>query len=176
MPPNRLKRLVAKSCNAVDWMNNQIGKCLSFFYFFVTGVMFYEVISRYFFNRPTLWATELSCMVFGVTYVLGGAYLLLHDGHINADILYKRFPARWRALSDVLSSLVAFVFLGVVLWQGGIAAWDSMEIREHSFSVWGPPIYPIKMAIPLGAILFLLQVVVRLVRDIEILFTGKKIE
>ena len=56
-----------------------------------------------------------------------------------------------------------------------ILAWESLSICERSNSAWQPPIYPVKMMIPIGAFLLLLQGIAKLIRDILTLFSGKEI-
>ena len=45
--------------------------------------MIYEVVARYFFGAPTIWAFDISYMATGVLFVLGAAYTLKEDGHVR---------------------------------------------------------------------------------------------
>ncbi len=60
----------------------------------------------------------------------------------------------------------------MMLLYGGSLAWESLSIWEHSNSAWGPPLYPVKLMIPVGAFLLLLQGVAKLIRDILTLVYG----
>ncbi|MBW1709799.1 MAG: ABC transporter substrate-binding protein, partial [Deltaproteobacteria bacterium] len=53
---------------------------------------------------------------------------------------------------------------------GGSLAWDSLSRFEHSQSAWNPPLYPVKLMIPLGALLLMLQGLAKLILDFFILF------
>ena len=57
----------------------------------------------------------------------------------------------------------------MLLIYGGSLAWDSLARFEHSQSAWNPPLYPVKLMIPLAAILLMLQGLVKLIRDILVL-------
>jgi TRAP-type mannitol/chloroaromatic compound transport system permease small subunit len=48
-------------------------------------------------------------------------------------------------------------------------------VREVSHSVWEPPIWPIKLCIPLGAFLILLQGLVKTIGDIFTAATGREL-
>ncbi|MCS6867538.1 TRAP transporter small permease subunit, partial [Thermus sp.] len=49
-----------------------------------------EVVRRYFFNAPTQWAHEVSTLLFGLLYVLTGAYALRERAHVGVDVFYAR--------------------------------------------------------------------------------------
>jgi len=70
----------------VDIMNDRMGKIVSFLVYPVMFVLVYEVIMRYVFNMPTIWAHETSCMLYGAHFVLGGAYALRHDAFVNVEV------------------------------------------------------------------------------------------
>lgn len=153
----------------IDAINNTIGKILSYFLFLFFGLLLMEVFLRYFFNSPTVWANELSQMLFGAYAVIGGGYILLTGGHVNVDIIYSRLGKKKQAALDIVSSVLFFLFCGMLLIYGGSLAWDSLSRFEHSQSAWNPPLYPAKLAIPLAAALLILQGLAKLIRNILIL-------
>ncbi|WP_233589061.1 TRAP transporter small permease subunit [Falsigemmobacter faecalis] len=135
----------------------------------IFAVMIWEVVARYVFSAPTLWATELSQLLFGVYIVLSGGWLLLHRGHVNVDILVARLPPRRRAALDMATSVMFFLFMAVLLKEGWIMASASFDSLERSHSAWNPPIWPVKAAIPLGIGLLFLQGLARFLQDLQIL-------
>lgn len=160
---------------AVDNINDWVGKVLSFGVLFMFALVLIEVIRRYFFNSPTVWGNELTQLTFGVYVVLCGGYILRWGGHVNVDILYGRFSARGKAIADIITFALFIMFCGMMLAYGGSLAWESLSRFEHSQSAWNPPLYPMKLMIPTGAFLLLLQGIAKLVRDIVTLFTAEKI-
>ena len=160
-----LKRFI----KTIDAINDRVGKFLSYFLFAFFVLLFIEVILRYFFNSPTVWANELAQMLFGTYAILGGGYILLTGGHVNVDIVYSRFSMQTRAAIDIVTSLLFFLFCGMLLIYGGSLAWDSLSRFEHSQSAWNPPLYPTKLMIPIAAALLILQGITKLIRDFLIL-------
>jgi TRAP-type mannitol/chloroaromatic compound transport system permease small subunit len=158
----------------IDRMNELIGKAVSFLILVLIVVIVYEIAVRYFFNSPTIWAHEISQMVYGGYIILLGGYLQQRNGHVNVDIIYSRFKPRTRAIIDLFTWSLFFAFCGVLLLKGGEMAWDSFLYRETDPTVFAPPIYPLKMLIPLGAFLLLLQGLVRYIGDIKMAITGKE--
>ena len=51
-------------------------------------ILFYEVIQRYVFNSPTIWVYELCGILYGIFFLLGGAYAQLYEAHIRVDCVY----------------------------------------------------------------------------------------
>jgi TRAP-type mannitol/chloroaromatic compound transport system permease small subunit len=159
--------------DVIDWINDRAGNYLSLFVLFFFVLLLLEVIRRYLLNSPTVWANELSQMLFGTYVVLSGGYILREGGHVNVDILYSRFSRRTQAKLDIVTSFLFFMFSGMMVFYGGSLAWESLSMFERSQSAWNPPIYPVKLMIPLGASLLLLQGIAKLIRDILIVVKGE---
>jgi TRAP-type mannitol/chloroaromatic compound transport system permease small subunit len=157
-------------------LNDRIGKGLSLGILIMTVVVLTEVVRRYFFNAPTVWGNELTQLVFAVYVVLSGGYILRWKGHVNVDILYNHFGTRTKAAIDIFTFLLFLLFSGMMVVYGGSLAWESLAMWERSDSAWRPPLYPIKMMIPLGALLLLLQGIAKLIRDILILADRSELE
>lgn len=106
-----------------------------------------EVVLRYAFNAPTIWAHETTVFLSGIAFVYGGLYCAARDRHIRVVLLYDMLPPRLRRAFDVAISLVcaaASAMFAYAAWtMVARAAWaPSGEIRlESSGSAWDP-VYP----------------------------------
>jgi TRAP-type mannitol/chloroaromatic compound transport system permease small subunit len=160
----------------IDRISEQSGKAVSFLIIFLVVVVLFEIFVRYLFNSPTIWAHEIAQMIYGAYVILLGAYVLQRGGHVNVEILYGRFRPRTKAVIDLFTWLLFFYFCGLLLWKGGDMAWDSFLVRETEPTSFAPPVYPIKMMIPLGALLILLQGLAKFIRDLTLAITGKEEE
>ena len=139
------------------------------------GGLVYEVFARYLFDRPTVWAYEMTFMLYGGMFMLGAAYTLLKKAHIRTDIFYERFPARWQGIIDATLYLLIF-FPGMILYMH--AGWDYAHIswlqgERSEASPWRPPIWPLKMAIPGAALLLLLQGISEFLKSVYAAVRGK---
>jgi len=159
----------------VDKLNDTVGKLVSFLIYPIMLVLVYEVVMRYYFNRPTIWAHETSCMLYGAHFVLGGAYALQHNAFVNVEVFYARFPRRVQAIIDLVTWTMFYVFVGVLLWKSLPWAWKSFTVFESSDSTWGPQVWPIKWTIPLAAFLMLLQGMTKTIKDAFMAVTGREI-
>jgi len=150
----------------IDKINDWLGKTLSFGVLIMFVLVLSEVIRRYFFNAPTVWANELVQMIFGAYVVLSGGHILLWGGHVNVDVIYSNFSERGKAIADIVTSFLFFAFIGMLFIYGGSLALESLMTLERTQSAWDPPAYPVKLMIPLGAMLLLIQGLAKLIRDI----------
>ncbi|WP_052960669.1 TRAP transporter small permease subunit [Rhodopseudomonas palustris] len=126
-----------------------------------------DVIMRYVVGSAAIWTAELAQLVFGVYAVIGGGYLLAERAHVNVDIIYGRFSPAQKAKVDLATSLLFFLFMAVLIWQGTDMAWESAAKFETSSSIWNPPVWPVELAIPVAGVLLLLQGLVRIVSDVR---------
>lgn len=158
----------------IDNLSDRTGHLVAFLIPLLAVVEVYEVVARYLFNAPTIWAGELSAMMFGAFILLGGAHTMRRGGHVNMDILYGRLSTRGRAWLDIITFPLLLAFVGVLVWKGWDSAWRSILLIEHDSTQWAPPLYPFKLLLPLGCLLILLQSVAKLVRDINTLIKGER--
>jgi len=154
---------------SIDAVNDWVGRIVSLFILLIFLILMLEIFARYLFNAPSVWANELAQMLFGAFVVLSGGHLLWRGGHVGVDILYSRLSPKKKAMLDVITSVLFFAFCVMMVYFGGSLAWESLARWEHSQSAWNPPLYPVKLTIPVGAILLLLQGTAKLIRDILIL-------
>ena len=160
----------------IDATNDWVGKIFSFAVLLMFALVIMEVFFRYLFNSPTVWTNELTQMIFGAYIILSGGYILKKGGHVNVDIVFSHLSPRGQAILNIITFPVFLAFGGMMLVYGYSLALDSLTILEHSESAWNPPIYPVKMMIPIGALLLILQGLVDLKRNISTVRTGTLVE
>ncbi len=152
----------------VSWFNAKAGEFVAYWSLIAVFAYYYEVIARYVFNSPTNWAHEGMFLMFGMQYLIAGGFCLRENAHVRVDVIYSQLSERARALADLVTSVFFFIFTVTLLVTGWIFFSDAMRIQEVSFTEWGIQYYPVKFALPLGALLLLLQGVVRLLTDIAV--------
>lgn len=154
---------------AVTRLNRWIGATVAWLILLIFALLIVDVAMRYAVGRPSIWTSELAQLVFGFYAVIGGGYLLAERAHVNVDIFYGRFSRQRKALVDIATSVLFFLFVAVLLYQGSSMAFESVEKLETSQSIWNPQVWPVKLAIPVAGVLILLQGLVRLLSDIRVL-------
>ncbi len=147
-----------------------------FFAWSIVGLTFlisWEVFSRYVLNTPHPWALDVQIMLYGILFMMAGAYTLAHGGHVRGDVLYGFFEPRTQATIDLVLYIVFFLpGVFAMAYAGWTYANESLAIREQTFSPDPLPLYPFKFMIPLAAVFLLLQGIVEIVRCIVCLRDG----
>lgn len=129
--------------------------------FALIASMLYEVVARYAFGAPTLWAFDVSYMLNGSIFLLGSAYSLNKDAHVRIDFLSQKFPQRVQQLVNGLVYLlvmapICFAFT----WVAGKKALKAFMNGElERVSPWAPHVWPFYTVIALGLCAFSLQFV-----------------
>jgi TRAP-type C4-dicarboxylate transport system permease small subunit len=133
---------------------------------FIVAIIFYEVVMRYLFLRPTLWVNEMSLWVAGGVYLTAGLYALQQRSHIRIFVIYDMFPKAVRQACDVLSVVCVCIFAFAVIW-GGFGEAKAKLLRWETFgTAFDPPIpATIKPLILVTLILLAIQSVSNLVHD-----------
>jgi len=133
--------------------------------FVATGAMLvYEVVARYGFTAPTIWAEELSRLglVWG-TY-LAAAWLLRERQHIRITLLVDRLPAGARRGAEIFSLGVVALLSAVAAWLGAGIAAESISRGSTTGTMLDLPMVVTEASIPVGFALLGLQALIEIVR------------
>ncbi len=157
----------------IELVNTRAGEFSAYWAVISVFAYYYEVIARFAFNSPTNWVHESMFLMYGMQYMLAGAYAYKEDQHVRVDVIYTKFSPRGKAAADIFTSIFFFIFIGALFWTSWRFAADSIGNNEHSFTEWGIQYWPVKVMMPIGAGLLLLQGVAKLIRDIIFLSRGR---
>lgn len=157
-----------------DSLSAWFGKAFGWLVILMTIGMSYEVMVRYLFNRPTPWALDISFIMYGTLFMMGGAYTLSRGGHVRGDFLYRLWSDRTQARVDLVlyflfffPGILALIFAG---WKYAGRSWSYGEVSVNSPA--GIPIYQFKTVIVAAGILLFLQGIAQVMRCILCIRTG----
>ncbi len=152
----------------VDRFSDLCGRLSGWLFFVVAAMVTYEVVARYIFHAPTIWAEEMSlfCQIWA-TY-LGASYVLRHRELIKIDILSNHFGARFNFFSDLLSLLVIAVFSAVTVFYSLGIVIDSVKLSRSSATMLSLPLWLTESAIPIGFTLLFLQCISEFIKILSI--------
>ncbi|MEW5912392.1 MAG: TRAP transporter small permease subunit [Thermodesulfobacteriota bacterium] len=131
-----------------------------------------EIVGRYLLNAPTGWVGETNQYLLCAFSMLGGAYCISTDSHIRVDIFWRKFGARTQAAVELAAFGFSLAFLGVIFWMGVGESWEAFIEDKRSMSIFALPLWPSLLAVALGTFLMLLQLTVRMIRNVLQLITG----
>ena len=151
---------------AIDRIAMFIGRVTMLLIAIVVCVMMYEVILRYVFERPTLWANEMSLWLAGFVFILAGFYAMQQRSHIRIYLLYDMFPRSVQRICDTVSTvlIVGFAFF---LVYGGYGEAKAKMLRWETFgTAFDPPIpATLKPLVLIVVTLVAIQSVLNLIAD-----------
>lgn len=159
----------------VDRFSTFVGTAFSWLIISLTFLITYEVFARYALDAPHDWAFDMMLQMYGILFMMAGAYTLSKNNMVRGDVLYGFFPPRMQAGLD-LTLYILFFLPGVtaLCWAGYTYALEAWAIWEHSgITAEGPPIYHFKTVIPIAGACILVQGIVEMIRCVICLKEGK---
>jgi TRAP-type mannitol/chloroaromatic compound transport system permease small subunit len=144
---------------AIDGFSNITGQLIALTMLFLVAIITYEVVARYFFRAPTVWVYESSTMANGSAFMLGCAYALYKGAHVRTDIFWDNYSERTKGFIDLISYLVLFfpVMITIMVISIDDVVHSYVTGERSQESLWRAIMWPFRAAIPLAALLFMIQ-------------------
>lgn len=128
----------------------------------MTAIVTYEVVSRYLFNAPTTWVTEISTYLFVAIVFLGLAEAQRSNAHVRVEVLVDRLAGDRRAFVELIGLWLGVLFVTITAWHS--ARFTFLEY-VHDARDWGllsTPQWIPQVPMTVGYLLF----IAALLRDI----------
>lgn len=173
--PADMPRWMARAVAAIDGFSQWVGRISAWLTVPLMGAMMYEITARYLFLAPTLWAYDISRMIYGAMFVVGAGYALSKGVHIRSDFLYRKWKVTTQARVDATLYLVFyFPSMLIFLWVATQWAWGSLSQGERGTdTAFMPLLGPIKSCLPVGVLFLVIQGVSELLKALYAARTGR---
>ncbi len=151
-----------------DSLSSAFGKAFGWLILLMTFGVSYEVFVRYVLNSPTPWSLDVSFIMYGTLFMMGGAYTLSRGGHVRGDFIYRLWSVRTQATVDLILYII-FFFPGVLAlifagWKYAARSFSYGEVSVNSPA--GIPIYQFKAVLVAAGLLLAIQGVAQMMRCI----------
>jgi len=160
-------KVIKNICKGIDTAIDRLGQVFSVVVLGILAVILCEVVLRRLFNRPQIWTQDMICMIFGCYIILIAAYGFQKKAFVAVDVLFARFPMMVQYILHLVTYLIYLVpfLLGLLpkSWNFFLKAYVT---GEKSYSVWGPPTWPVKFCLFLGLLLLTIQAVSEILKQI----------
>ena len=131
--------------------SNMVGELAKWLILGFIATISFDVFMRYVFNMPTVWSYDISYMLGGTMYLLGGVYCIRHDGHVRMDFLRERFSDRQKLIIDVVLSVLLFFPVMAILIKVSfgytVPSWITRERVDVTY--WAPLLFPFRTVVSL---------------------------
>lgn len=142
----------------IDALNRTVGSGVSWLILAMTVVSAANAVSRKAFNASSNAFLEIQWYLFAAVFLLAAGYTLLNNEHVRVDIVNTRFATRTRLWIELFGTVFFLAPLALlVVWYGWPYFAMSFSSREISLQAGGLILWPVKLLIPAGFLLLLLQ-------------------
>lgn len=142
----------------IDGLNEAVGRIVSIIAIVFAGIIIYDVFLRYVLGEPTRWAFDLTKQLYGFYFIMLGGYALRHQSHVRVDLVTERLGLTARRWVEVAGYVIFFFPFAWVFarrsWDFAKTSWNQGELTYGAVQM---PVYPLKMAMFVAAVLLLLQ-------------------
>ena len=132
----------------------------------ITLMISFDVLMRYFLNRPQLFVDELTSFILVGVIFLGTAPTFRRGAHIQIDLVTSRLRKATQRRLRIFTLSVGIAMLGVVTYETIISAWVAYKYGRVS-AVMVYPIWIAMVFIPIGLSLMAFFMVVNLMKEIR---------
>lgn len=152
-----MKALLAIS-RWIDALNERVGRFLAWLVLATILISAGNAVSRYGFSSSSNAWLEIQWYLYAAVFLCAAGYTLKQDAHVRIDLVSGRLSRRARAWIDVAGALLMLLPVCIILfWFGWEAFAESWRIGEVSENAGGLIRWPVKLLIPVGFALLILQ-------------------
>jgi len=134
------------------------------------------IITRKVLGVSAIWQIEASVFLLILATFVGAAFVQKHERHLNVDLVLVKLSPKARELTLIVVSIIACILSGIIAWFAWPMWWEAVIRNDHSYSLWGPPLWIPYFFIPFGMSLLFFQYIVHIIKKITSLRKGEIIE
>jgi TRAP-type mannitol/chloroaromatic compound transport system permease small subunit len=157
-------------CRAVDWINQQIAVIANWLVLLACLISAGNAASRYLFSVSSNGWLEIQWYMFAGMVLLGAPYTLKMNEHVRVDLIYGMMSERKRIWIDIIGGFIFLLPMCVILtyftWPWFVQSWFG---NEASSNAGGLIRWPVKLLLPVGFGLMVLQGISEIIKRIAAL-------
>jgi TRAP-type mannitol/chloroaromatic compound transport system permease small subunit len=152
---------------AIDWVNAQFAVVANWLVLLACVISAGNAASRYLFSMSSNGWLEIQWYMFAGMVLLGGPFTLKMNEHVRVDLVYGLLSPRARIWIDVFGGLLFLLPICLILtyftWPWFVESWLQ---NEGSSNAGGLIRWPVKLMLPVGFALMLLQGISEIIKRI----------
>ncbi len=131
-----------------------------------------NVTARTIADVASIYVEEYSGYLFVILAYLGFTATLRSDRHITVDVAVRRLSRRMRQYVELVATFVSLVCLCYLLAKSVEYVAFSLEMGVRSYWISRSLMWPLQMFVPIGLLMFLLQMVWHFIRLVTAVVAG----
>ena len=130
-----------------------------------------DVVLRYIFNSPLLWAYEVTEYLLVATLYLALAFTEAEGEHVSVELVYSRLSPMTQSIIHIITRTAMLAFCILLILETGHTAYDAVKEHEAGTAA-GTPMWPSRLMVPIGLSLLSVQLIVGIVSRIRLFCIG----
>ena len=151
----------------IGWTSKAAGLLAGLGVLAMAGLITFDVLMRYFLDRPQLFVDELASFLQVFVVFAGLAYTFRAGGHVRVDLVTSSLPRPVRAWLRVVTLALGLAFLAAVIWvtaQSDLSAYGYGRVSAVMlYPLWIP-----MLLIPAGLLLMAVAMLAAFVRQVRL--------
>lgn len=154
-----------KLSRSIDWTNERIGRSVMWLVLVAVLISAINALVRKLFNVSSNAFLEIQWYLFAAIFLLGAGYTFLRNEHVRIDVVVGRLSPKGQNVLDILGILLFLLPMAVlILWLSWPIVLTSIESGEMSGNPGGLIRWPVKILLPIGFFLLILQAISELIK------------
>jgi TRAP-type mannitol/chloroaromatic compound transport system permease small subunit len=154
----------------IDKLNEKIAGAVSWALLIAVIICAGNALVRYIFKMSSNSWLEIQWYLFAAVFMLASAHTLKRDEHVRIDVITSHFSKRTQVWIDLVGYLAFLLPVSLlIVWYGIPFARYSISTAEMSSSAGGLIVWPVKLLIPAGFGLLVLQGISEIIKRVAFL-------
>jgi TRAP-type mannitol/chloroaromatic compound transport system permease small subunit len=159
-----------KLSRLIDGLTERVGRVVIWLVLVVTLISAGNAIMRYTINYSSNAFLEIQWYLFSAIFLFGAGYTLLRNEHVRIDLIAGRFSKRGQAMIDIFGILFFLLPMAIAVmylsWPIFLLAYQN---NEQSSNAGGLAVWPVRLLVPVGFFLLVMQGISELIKRIGFL-------
>lgn len=157
-------------CRIIDEISRRFGQIATWLVLISAVVSAGNAFSRYSMSLTSNAWLEIQWYMFAAMFMLGASHTLAKNEHVRVDIIFGHLPTRVQIWVDILGGFLFLLPAVIILtWLSWPTFFDSFVSHEMSGNPGGLIRWPVKIFLPLGFGLLIVQGVSEIIKRIAML-------
>ena len=159
-----------KLSRLIDSISEFVGRWVAWLVLMAVLISAVNAVVRKAFDMSSNAFLEIQWYLFAAIFMLAAGYTFLRNEHVRIDILTSRLSPRGQNIVDVIGILFFLLpMAGLILWLSWPIVMTSVQSGEMSQNPGGLIRWPVKILLPAGLALLVLQAISELIKRIAFL-------
>ncbi len=159
-----------KLSKLIDGLTERVGKSIIWLVLIVTLIAAGNALMRYTINYSSNAFLEIQWYLFSAIFLFGAGYTLLRNEHVRIDLVAGRLSKRAQTWIDIFGIIFFLLPMAVTVmylsWPIFVLAWQNHELSSNA---GGLPLWPVRLLVPIGFFLLVIQSVSELIKRVGFL-------